>query len=160
MNYTRASQKRRKRMLILYITFLLVWSIAILLMPIASAQKEITKIPMFISGGCFWIGLLGTTTMAVKIINSRKRSYRFKDKHPEVKQLGLISFFKNKEAVIADIAMFVSIVCFIVTRICTDNIYWLFIFLALFVFSFGMHCILNGKSYIYLNQKVRRVEKS
>lgn len=160
MNYARASQRRRKRMLVLYVTFLLIWSIAVLLMPIASVQKEATKIPMFISGGGFWIGLIGTIAMAVKINNAIKRSYRFRDKRPEVKQLGLISFFKNREAKIADIAMFVSIVCFIVTRICTDNIYWLFIFLATFVFSFGMHCMLNGKNYIYLNQGVRREEES
>ena len=129
-------------------------------MPIASVQQEVTKIPMFISGGGFWIGLIGTITMAVKINYSRKKSYRFEDKPLKVKQLGLISFFKNKEAKVADIAMFASCICFIVTRICTDNLYWLFIFLALFVFSFGMHCMLNGKNYIYLNQKVRREEES
>ena len=151
MNYAKASQRRRKRMLVLYVTFLLIGSIAVLLMPIASVQKEATKIPMFISGGGFWIGLIGTITMAVKINKARKRSYRFREKYPESKQLGLISFFKNKEAIIADVGMFVSIAGFIVTRICSDNIYWLFIFLALFVFTFGMHCMLNGMNYKYIN---------
>ena len=160
MNHARASQKRRKRMLIPYVAFLAIWSIAILLMPFASMKKEATQIPMFISGGGFWIGLIGTVAVAVMINNARKRSDRLGKKRPEMKQLGLISFFKNREAKIADIVMFVSIICFIVTRICTDNIYWLFIFLASFVFSFGMHCMLNGKNYIYLNQEVRGEEES
>lgn len=160
MNYARASQRRKKRQFILYIVFLLIWSIAILLMPFASVYKEVTKILLVVSGGGVWIGLLGTVTMAVKINKARKRSYRFREKYPASKHLGLISFFKNKEAGIADIGMFVSIAGFIVTRICSDNIYWLFIFLALFVFTFGMHCMLNGMNYIYLNQGVRREEKS
>ncbi len=160
MNDTRVSRRRKKRQFVLYSVFLLIWSIAILLMPIASMQREVTHIPMFISGGGFWIGLIGTIAMAVMINNARKRSDRLRNKRPEVKRVGLISFFQNREATIADISMFVSIVCFIVTRICMDNIYWLFVFLATFVFSFGMHCMLNGKSYIYLNQEVRGEEES
>ncbi len=160
MHYTRASRRRRERMLILYVTFLLILSIGIMLMPIASVQKEATEIPMFISGGCFWIGLIGTVYTTLKINRARKRSHRRRNKEPEAKQLGLISFFKNREAVIADITMFTSIFCFIIARFCSDNLYLMFIFLALFIFSFGMHCMLNGKNYIYLNQKIRREEES
>ena len=147
-------------MLILYVTFLMLLAVAFLLMPIASAQKDTTKILTVISGGFFWIGLVGTIVMAIKIDKTRKRSGKLRDKKSKVKQIGLLSFFKNKEAKIADIAMFASIICFIVARICTDNLYWLFTFLATFVFSFGMHCMLNGKNYIYLNQGVRREEES
>lgn len=151
MNYARASQRRRKKRLILYVTFLLIWSLAILLMPVASVQKEATKILLFVSSGGFWIGLLGTVTMAVKINKARKKSYRFREKCPASKRIGLISFFQNKEAIIADVGLFVSIAGFVVTGICSDNIYWLFIFLALFVFTFGMHCMLNGINYKYIN---------
>ena len=160
MKYAKASQMRRKRMGILYAAFLLVLSISILLMPIGSAQKEQSQIPMFISGACFWIGLIGTVWMAIKINKARKQSYLFKDKQPKVKQFGLICFFKNKEAKVADIAMFASAVGFIITRICTGSFYWLFIFLALFVFSFGMHCMLNGKNYFYLTYKAREEGKA
>lgn len=159
MKYIKTSQKRRKRMFMLYVSFLLVLSISILLMPIASSQKEQTQIPMFLSGGCFWLGLIGTIMMALRINKARKMSTMFKDKQSNEKQLGLCSFFKNKEAKIADVAMLISVVCFIITRICTENLYWQFIFLALFVFSFGMHCMLNGKNYIYLNYKVGREEE-
>ena len=160
MKYARAAQKHKKTMFYLYVAFLLIWSIAIVLMPIASAQKDVTKILLFLSGGCFWTGLIGTITMAVKINNARKRSHRFRESHSKLKQLGMISFFKNKEAKITDVTMFVALICFIITRIYADKLYWSFSFLALFVFSFGMHCMLNGINYIYLNYKIRREEKS
>lgn len=160
MKISKASQRRRKRMGILYVTFLLILSISILLMPIGSVHKEQSKIPMFIAGGCFWVGLIGTLMMVLKINKARKQSYLIRDKKSGAKQFGLICFFQNKEAKIADIAMFVVIICFIITKIFTDSFYWLFIFLALFVFSFGMHCMLNGKNYIYLTYKGREEEEA
>lgn len=158
MKYTRNLQKQWKRNLFFYVVFLLIWSFSVLLMPIASVQKELTVFPMFISGGCFWIGLIGTILMGVKINRFSKKIY--KNKSYEIKKLGLICFFSNKKATITDIVMFVSVVCFIVIKICIDNIYLLFTSVSLFVFSFGMHCMLNGKNYIYLNNKVRRENES
>ena len=156
MDYAKASRRRRKTQLVLYIAFLAVCAISILLMPVAGTEKEASKLLPVIFGGGFWVGLIGTVFVAININNSRKRSYVFKYRYYDAKQFGLISFFKNKEAKIADITMFASIICLIITRIFVDNIYWMFIFLALFVFSFGMHCMLNGKNYVYLKQKVRR----
>lgn len=159
MKYGKASKKRGKIMLLFYGLFLLIWSGSILIMPMASAKKELTMIPMYVSGGCFWFGLLGTITTAVIINMFRKKNCKYKSKHHELNQIGLISFFKNKPAIVADVVMFVSIVCFIVAKIWIDNLYLLFICLAIFVFSFGMHCMLNGKNYFYLNYKVRREEE-
>lgn len=160
MRRSYTSQKHKMTMFLLFMMFLLILSVAIMLMPIASAQKETARGLLFLSGACFWSGLIGTVTMAVKINNARKRNHRFKEKYGDLKQCGVVSFFKNKEAKIADITMFASIICFIITKIFADGLYWPFACLALFVFSFGMHCMLNGINYIYLNFKVRREEKS
>lgn len=156
MKNKRVSQKQRKSMFFLYVVFLLVCSIAIVLMPVASAYKDSTRIPMLVSGGAFWAGLIGTVVIAVMINTFRKRSPAFADKRSKRKRPGLTRFFTNKEARIADIAMIISVPAFIISRICSGNLYPMFIFLALFLFSFGMHCMLNGESYIYLKSKVRR----
>ncbi len=152
------SEKHIKRLLVLYIVFLSVLSVAFVIMPIASAQKDLSQIPLMISGAFLWGGSIGTVVSALKFNKAVKKIDKPKDKKKN--QLGLICFFKNKEAKIADIAMFISIICFIVVKICRGNLYLQFVLLAMFVFSFGMHCMLNGKNYFYLNYKVRRHEES
>lgn len=150
------SEKRRRKMMWLYTGFLALLAISVCLMPIGSSLKEKTTIIMYISGVAFWIGLIGTICMAVKINNSRKNSYRFNERFGNHKQLGVVHFLQNTEAIIADIAMFVSIVAFIIAKIWISEIIVSFILLAIFIFSFGMHCMLNGINYRYINYKVRR----
>lgn len=155
-----ASIRRRKQMLWLFTGFLAALAFGIFLMPIGSLNKDRTIIPMYVSGILFWIGIIGTVVMAFRINRSRKISYRFNEQYGNLKQFGLIHFFQNQEAVIIDIGMFVSIIAFIIAKICTRNLIVSFIFLALFVFTFGMHCMLNGINYRYLKYKVRRDEES
>lgn len=152
------SSRRRKRMLGMYIVFLLILTLGIVLMPIGSTVKEKTMVIMYVSGVFFWIGIAGTIYMALKINSCRKNSYRFNEQAGNEKQFGLIHFFQNREAKIIDVVMFVSIIGFIITKICTSELIISFILLALFVFSFGMHCMLNGINYRYLKYKVRREE--
>jgi len=147
-------------MLWLFIGFLAVLSIGILLMPVGSICKEKTKIVMYLSGLAFWIGIIGTTYMTFKINRSRKVSYRFNEQFGDRKQFGLIHFFQNKEAMIADLILFISIIGFVIAKICTDQLIVLYTFFAIFVFAFGMHCMLNGINYRYLKYKVRRDEES
>lgn len=153
---TMLAKKRQRKMMWLYTLFLALLAISVCLMPIGSNLKEQTTIIMYVSGVAFWIGLIGTIFMAVKINNSRKKSYRFNERFGDHKQLGVIHFLQNTEAIIADIAMFVSIVAFIIAKIWISEISVSFILLAVFIFSFGMHCMLNGINYRYINYKVRR----
>ena len=123
-------------------------------MPWAHQQKEITKLPLALAGASFWLGAVGTIAAAMQI--HRNRSKKRSPKKAGIRQSGLCCFFQNPEAMVADGLLFASILGFILIRICTDSLYGPFIFLALFVFSFGMHCMLNGKGYQSLNQQVRR----
>ena len=93
------------------------------------------------------MGLIGTVVMALIISQSGKRRNGDRDTPFKIGQLGLVRFFQNRNAKIVDIVMFVSIGCIVIAHICTDNLYLFFSFLALFAFSFGMHCVLNGKNY-------------
>ena len=156
--YQRVQQ--RKRMLYLYIAFLAVLSVSMFIMPFGIKMADKSMIMTYISGIMFWIGLLGTIAMAVYITRSRHRSQGFAKAHPNHKRLGLIHFFQNMPAFVCDILMFVSLIGFIITRIWVGTTIWPFIFLSILIFTFGMHCMLNGSNYIYINYKTRRVIES
>lgn len=152
--------RRRKNKYFLYVCFLLIISVSILLMPYSVASEGETYVPVYITGGLFWGGIIGLAFTVFSINRSRKASLR-KEKAPSTpKQLGIIHFFKNTPAKIADIMMILSLVCFIVCSFITNNIFIQFIIIAVFVFSFGMHCLLNGVNYIYIKGNVRRERTS
>lgn len=138
------------------ICFLLLLSVSIVLMPFSVSLEAKTYLPIYLTGSLFWVGLIGTIVTAINVNKSRKHSRSFNEKYPDLKQLGVIHFFKNTPAKITDILMAISAVGFIVFRLFSDNIVLQFIIIALFVFLFGMHCMLNGINYIYLNYNSRR----
>lgn len=149
-------RKQRKRMLYLYMLFLAVISLSVLLMPIGVKTAESTMLVTYISGVLFWVGLVGTAFMAVFITYSRHHSRGFKNNYPHLRRLGIIHFFQNTPSIVCDIVMFVSLVCFAVARIWFGRTFYPFLFLSILIFSFGMHCMLNGSNYIYINYQTRR----
>jgi len=151
-----SSRKQRRQWFLLYITFLFLLSEAILFMPFANERKETSPTMLYIAGATFWFGLLGVIVMALVINSARKRSQRFNKLYPGLKQLGVVHFFRNKPAVIADLVMFVSIIGFIIATSLRAKLLLSFLLLAISVFSFGMHCMLNGINYKYINHKAGR----
>ena len=132
-----------------YTAFLVLLTVAIVLMPIGNAVKEETRWVMYGSGSFFWVGLVGVIGHAIALSSQRKKA-GCTFKRTGGKCCGLIRFFSNKEATVADIVMLVSIVGFIVAMLCTDALWFVFACFALFVLSFGMHCLLNGINYRYI----------
>ena len=62
--------------------------------------------------------------------------------------LGIMSFFKNKEAVVADIVLFISVILLGIILWMNVKIGWLIIGdVSFLVLSFNLHCILNGRNY-------------
>ena len=155
MDWSRRSYYRRQRMLRNYTVALATLSISIFLMPIVNGFKDSTKIPMYMVGALFWIALISTVGMAIRINNSRRRSSAFNIKYEGLRKLGLIHFFQNKKALIMDAIMFASLLVFIVARFLTWNTIVQFLFVSMFAFSFGMHCMLNGINYIYIKHKTK-----
>lgn len=149
-------RKQRKRMFYLYTMFLAIVSLSVFLMPWGMKMAESTMLVTYISGVMFWIGLIGTIAMAGYITYSRRKSIGFQDRYPQLKQLGIIHFFQNMPALICDILMFLSVIGFAVMRIWFGKTIYPFVFLSLLIFSFGMHCMLNGSNYIYVNYQTRR----
>ena len=54
-----------------------------------------------------------------------------------------------------DAIMFASLLAFIVARFLTWNTVVQFLFVSMFAFSFGIHCMLNGINYIYIKHKTK-----
>ncbi len=150
--------RKRKQLMWLYVFFLALLTVSIFLMPVSNIKDDSVVI-LYLSSATFWIGLVGTIYSAIKINHSRRVYSKFNDIAWN-RQIGLINFFRNKPAIVFDIIMFVSLVGFVVSEVYIKNLIVTFIFFALFVFCFGMHCMLNGINYKYLKLNVRRDEES
>lgn len=150
-------RKQRKRLLYLYVIFLTALSVSVFMMPLGIKISGKTKLLTYLSGIIFWIGFVGVIVTAAYITYLRKRSKDFKKAYPNLRQFGLIHFFKNMPAFICDLLLFVSLIGFVITNILWGTTVFPFIFLSLLIFSFGMHCMLNGSNYIYINYMIRRV---
>ena len=135
----------------LFVIFLAVISVSIILMPFTVDDN--TFIRPCISGLLFWIGVVGVIVNSIVVSRDRKKDRSFRRQNTKQKQLGLIHFFQNKPAVVFDILMFISVAAFIILSI-YGYYYLQFICLSVFVFTFGMHCMLNGLNYIYLKYMI------
>lgn len=117
----------------------------------------------FVPGILFWGGLV--TGVALQIVLEARRNslfakYNVKRETMQKARNGLLSFRSNSLAAVADVFLIVSAVATILAFILTKGTgYVCYISLSVLVFSFCMHCILNGRIYIFVkNQnKVRQV---
>lgn len=148
----------KQNLLHCYTVTLALLSITIFLMPFVNSIKKETEFPMYIVGASFWIALILTLIISSRINNLRRNSTAFNNEYNSLRKLALIHFFQNKPAIIMDAIMFASLIAFVIARLVTDNLIIQFLFVSMFAFSFGMHCMLNGINYIYIKYKstVRR----
>lgn len=153
MNKGKLSVSKGKLFFYLYIAMLAILSGSTFMMPFGIKTADKSMLLTYMSGALFWIGLIGTIVMAVLVTISKRRCKEFEESYQGSKKLGLICFFKNTEAFVFDIIMFVSFVGFVITAIWVGTTVWPFVFLPVFIFSFGMHCMLNGSNYIYIKQQ-------
>lgn len=158
--YYRSSASRRRGMMEMYTGALFLWMLSVAFMSLAYDEKGNVTILTYLCGIGFWTGLIGTVVMAIKINISRKKSPVFSSVSDTRRRLGLIHFFSNKEAVIIDTMLFASVVGCVLARYVIPGNTATFIFVGLFIFSFGMHCMLNGINYRYIKYKVRRTIES
>ncbi len=130
----------------------LLMSITFMFMPLDSSGEARTNLYTVVVGACFWIFLvLGIVTQF--ILSKRRRDwYRIQRvRSRNYNRIGLLAVFKNKLAIVADIAFVISLLGFAVTMFMTNSTgYTCYVFLSLLVFSFCMHCILNGKIYYHI----------
>lgn len=142
--------KKLNLLFIISVIGFLVMSADFLLMPLGSSAGNNRGMVM-VTGLLFWLGLAVGIVFFVLYARQCKRLYDAKDssqQDQQKKRIGLISFFSNRMAMIADIVFFVSAVAFAALMIFTDGTAYInYIVLFILVLSFIAHCVFNGKSF-------------
>lgn len=136
-----------RKMLCLSVLFVFLGSLTILFMPLSSGVPNVTNnVSVYITGFLFWMFFIigyGLLFYTGKKIKKKKTNHKKRRKALP----GIFVFFSNKPATIFDLFSAVLFLLFIILLIAEVSNYFPYVILTLLVFSFNMHCILNGKIY-------------
>ncbi len=150
--------KNMSNLLRISIAGFLLMSLTFLLMPLNStAPEEGTDIFRIIVGVLFWLFLIIGIAAQIMLSKEFKKSEKKKAK----RRIGLFSFLQNREAAVFDLLCLIGFIAIAFMVLFTDGtMYFAYICTSVFVFSFCMHCILNGKIYNTLKRKPNAKKKS
>lgn len=144
----------KKEIVILTISIISYFLLAasFLFMPLENEQLQI------MAGVMFWVFLiLGIVSQVLLAIWFRQACSKNKEWRIQKQRIGIFTIGKNKFSVVADIVLLISAVTFVVLMIFTRGTgYISYIVLTILVFSFSMHCVLNGKVYYYICERAKR----
>ncbi|MBU3112354.1 hypothetical protein [Clostridium lacusfryxellense] len=138
----------------------LVSSTMVFLIPFASFKGSgVSFVLAYVIGGGFWLGLL-ISLIFMTILDSHRRNRINKkkagNKNRKNKAVAIIKFFSNKPATFFDWIFIISIISEITILVLKSTNQLLTItVLFLLVFSFEMHCVFNGKNYLYISLSKR-----
>lgn len=138
-----------------YVLFSFLFSASIFIMPFAMDADEKYPVIGFVVGALFWLALIGVIVCAVQL-NSRRRKGMKSNDVKESGKLGLTHFFQNPYAIIVDILLFASILAFILFAWILNLQKQAVSTVGIVAFFFNMHCMLNGKCYVYIKKESRR----
>lgn len=121
--------------------------------------KSLNHLP----GMMFWGGLvMGIGTQIVLEIRRRAffASYHVKRQRMQKPRNGLLTFGSNKFAKAADMAMVIGFLGTILAILLTRGVGNIcYVLISFTVFSLCMHCVLNGRIYVYVmnHKKIQQV---
>lgn len=101
----------------------------------------------FFAGVLFWGGLILAVVFTI-LINKTANQKNSNNKS------GIITFFSNKTAAIFDVTMIISSIIFVTILIVNSMSNVVIVVFSIFIFSFEMHCVFNGKNYKYIISKL------
>ena len=134
----------------LSIVFSVVSSASIIACIFIGTNEATNKILRLVFPIVFWLGLIAEQVFIWKA-NSLRKYFEVTVKKRRIRMNpGIVSILQTEAGAIADIVFAVSLVVFVIlmaTGIGEKAIQYIFIFLL--VFSFRLHCILNGKNFRY-----------
>lgn len=147
-----SSVKKEIVILIISIISYFLLAASFLFMPLDNKQLQI------MAGVMFWLFLiLGIVSQVLLAIWFRQACSENKEWCMQKQRVGIFAIGKNKFSVAADIVLLISAVTFVVLMIFTRGTgYISYIVLTILVFSFSMHCVLNGKVYYYICERAKR----
>lgn len=139
-----------KQLFWLAVSFLFLMSVTILFMPIASKAGENNRQVLLLMGIVFWeSGIAGYTML---ILANVERKWFLNNKVGIDNKMnclpGIITFFANIPATIADVGAFLSITLTVFINFTSRRYdYISYVLLFLLVLSLNMHCLFNGRVY-------------
>lgn len=150
-----------KNTVYLSILMAVIESISLLMVPLSDLNGTAgQKIAAYLVAVIFWLSLIFEIVFVY--ISSKKRRKMEKEKHfhrsgkEMPKRIGLVSFLKNFEASVVDIALFIIAIIVVILTWTQGGNEWLnIIFISLLILSFNLHCILNGKNYAFLKSYIK-----
>ena len=93
---------------------------------------------------------MGALVVAGCLAAARRRDVALAKTHSKDKRCGWLRFFQNVPATVCDVVLIASAVGLAATSVWAGTTVWPFPFLSIFLFSFGMHGMLNGSEYTYV----------
>jgi len=155
----RKSYKTKRLLFAFNILFLVILSVSVSIMPYNSKTDGVTDMKI-LTGVMFWLGLIGTVFFASLINYFRSKDKLFNKAAEKYNKLGLTHFFQNLPAKIFDSLLIIALIGFILSFVFNFTLSVKFIFISAIIFSFGMHCMLNGINFVYvMNKRIRRVKR-
>lgn len=114
-------------------------------------QQTIAYVVAFL----FWLSIFAEVWLSHLANRVRKKLERKLYRNKEIKNSmpGIISFFKNTEAKMVDILLFIVVLLLGMIIWQRINKSWLIIGeVAILILLFSLHCVLNGRNYRYLKK--------
>lgn len=130
-------------------------SFSLILSYFGDYQGNIINVIMaYAVGVLFWLGLIIGYVLLFILSKHRKAKTKPKKSKP-----GIIVFFSNKPAKIADLTMVGSLILTLVFTFIPFLSFGIeIVFLAILVFSIHMHCLFNGVNFKYINSIINKRE--
>ena len=109
-----------------------------------------------LSGLMFWLGMIAGITGQIALA-ARVRKSAWSPKH---KCCGLLTFFSNKWAKVADLTLAAGVVLTGITLVATNGFgYICYVMLTVTVFAFCMHCVLNSNTLLFALRQTESLAK-
>lgn len=148
---SKKQMKIQKVLFVLSVLFMLLFSLTFLFMRPANTVLINSGDQTFLNivGVSFWstfaLSVITTILLNVRRRKCLKATGKLKKERP-----GIIRFFSNLPAKIADIIMVISLIALVIVMMFFSENYIIYVLLSVTLFSFLMHCVLNGENYRYI----------
>lgn len=133
--------------------FMFLFSASVLFVPVAS-QQDLLGNPLWIrlSGVWIWATLIIAYTLFSITNRLRRNTVNNRQSKKAIDRWGIFRTFANPWAKLADCSFVVSLLGFIAMLIFASQSYAVYILLFAVLFTFQMHCVLNGENFRYINK--------
>lgn len=131
---------------------------SILFLPFSGNGSDSLTAVGYLIGILFWAGLIaGSGCWIAAYIGCRQKKGMQTAIASE--RVGMLCFFQNRQAMIADVVLAISLIAMICNMIIGFNVWVSLLIIFLLLYSFHLHYLFNGRLYKFLFKKRRRRER-